>query len=123
MREQRLTDSPRAAYSRELLQAPAEFVGFAMRHQLLPGDLALPEPGHAAHHAAQRGLDAGGNLVVRRAADNAVDERALLVAIGEGEIVFEVSVGGELAAADGRVPAVDCSHAHFCVPTISTGPA
>src|SRR5580658_9581141 len=94
-------DSLLAVCSRELLQADAKFVGFAMGFQVLPGDLAAPEPGHAPHHAAQCGLDTGRNLVVRRAVDNTVDERALLVAIGEGEIVFEVSVGRKLAL-DGR---------------------
>ena len=57
------------------------------------------QAGHAAQHAAESGFDAGGDLVVTVAGGDAVDKRALLVAVGKGQIVTEGAVGRELAGA------------------------
>ena len=73
--------------SGELIEAEAELVSFAVSEQILPGNFALLQAGHAAQHAAQRGLYAVGDLVVRRPGNDAGDKRAFLIAIGEIQIV------------------------------------
>ena len=94
-----LQGAARATQLRELIHAEAEFVGFAVGEQFVPGDFALLQAGHAAQHAAESGLDAGGDLVVAVAGGDAVDEGPLLVAVGEGQVVAECAVGGKLAGA------------------------
>ena len=83
----------------ELIEAEAELVTLAVGEQVLPRDFAPLEAGHAAEHATERGFNAGVDLVVHRTGDDACDEGALLVAIGELEVVEEGAVGGELAGA------------------------
>ena len=85
--------------SGELIEAESELVILAVGQQVLPGDFALLVTGHAAQHATERGLHAGGDLVVRRSRDDAVDESALLVAVGEFQVVEKRAVGRELARA------------------------
>ena len=85
----------------ELVQIYSQLVGFAVSQQLVPGDFAFLIAGHAAQHAAQGGLDAGGYLIVRLAGGDAVDEGALLIPIGELQVVREAAVGGEFDRAGG----------------------
>jgi hypothetical protein len=83
--------------SGKLVEAETQLISFPMRKQVFPGDFTMREAGHAAQHAAESGFDAGGDLVVAVAGGDAVDESALLVAVGEREVVAECAVGGELA--------------------------
>jgi hypothetical protein len=85
--------------SSELIEAEAELVVFAVGEEVLPRDFALLEAGHAAEHAAERGFNACGDLVVNGAGDDAGDEGTLLVSIGELEVVEEGAVSSELARA------------------------
>ena len=82
------------ACSGKLLQVEAELKCLPVRQQIFPGHFALLIPGHAAQHAAQRRLHACGDLVVRRARDNAGDEGPILVPIG----IFQVIEEAPLAA-------------------------
>ena len=66
-----------------------------MGEEVFPCDFPLLEAGHAAKHATDCGFNAGGDLVVHGARDDAGDESALLVAIGELEIVEERAVRGK----------------------------
>jgi len=67
-----------------------------MEKQFFPDDFRLFQSRHAAEHAAQCGFNTSGNLVMCRAIGDAVDESALLVAIGKLQIVEETAVGREL---------------------------
>ena len=68
-----------------------------MGEEIFPGNLAPLVTRHAAEHAAESGFHTSGDLVVRGAGGNAVDEGTLLFPVGEGEIVGEAAVGCELA--------------------------
>ena len=71
--------------------------------QLVPGDFAAAVGGHAAQHAGERGFDAGGDLVVELAAGDAVDEAAVLVAVGELEVVRKAPLAANFAGSVGLV--------------------
>src|SRR5208282_2147025 len=73
-----------------------------MEKQFFPGDLRLFQSRHAAEHATQCGFNTSGNLVMCRAIGDAVDESALLVAIGKLQIVEETAVGRELPRSRSR---------------------
>ena len=92
--------------SGKLLEVHAELVSVAVGEQIGPGDFAMLETGHAAELATERGFNAGGDLVVNRAVDDAVNEAAVLLAVGLGEIVIEVAAGGELALLGGGLEGV-----------------
>jgi len=92
-----------ATGSTELREVHAEGVGVGVGFDLLPGDGVAGFGGLASHDAGSGGLDAGGDLVLEFAADDALDEVAVLHGIGLGEIVGEVSVGGEVSGGSGRV--------------------
>src|SRR5580704_12044133 len=66
-----------------------------MSQEIVPGHLAPSITGHAAEHATQSGFHSRGNLVMRAPRGNAVDEGALFVTVGKGEIVQEAAVGRE----------------------------
>ena len=70
-----------------------------MLQQLIPGHFAFLQACHAAQHATKRCLHARGNLVVAVARSDAFNERPLLVAIGEGQVVAKGPVGGKLSHA------------------------
>jgi len=70
-----------------------------MRQKILPCHFALLEAGHTAEHAAERGFNSSGDLVMHGPGDDAGNERALLISIGELEVVEEGAIGGELAGA------------------------
>ena len=89
--------------SGELLQIHAQLVGLSMSQQLIPGHFAPGVPSHAAEHAAQCGFDPCGDLVVRLAGGDAVDEGALLIPVGKREVVGKAAVGGELGGTGGCV--------------------
>jgi len=80
---------------RELVEAESELVSFAMRQQVVPCDFAPLIAGHAAKHATQRRLHARADLVVCRPGCDALDEAAILVAIGVLQIIKKRAVGGE----------------------------
>jgi len=51
--------------SGEFLQVQSKLVGFTMGEQIFPAHFTVLVAGHAAEHATESGLNAGGNLVVR----------------------------------------------------------
>ena len=77
--------------------------------------------GHAAEHAAQRRLHARGDLVVRWPGCDAVDEAAILVAIGELQIVRETRRWRRISRTPAALEVVSC-HSHACAPVIWIGP-
>ena len=74
-------------FSGELVQVESEPVGFAVEKKFFPGHFTALIPSHAAQHAAQSGVDTLSDLIVSGTRSNAGDERTLLVAVGEGQIV------------------------------------
>jgi hypothetical protein len=88
-----------ASFSGELIQLESELIGFAVGKEIFPCHLALLVASHAAEYATQRGFDAGSNLVERGAGSDALDKRALLVAVGKGQIVREGAIGRERSRA------------------------
>src|ERR1700691_1186633 len=71
--------------SGELLEIHIQLVGLAVGEKLVPGHFALLISGHTAKHAAQSRLHTRGDLVVRLAGGDALDESALLIPVGKGE--------------------------------------
>src|ERR1700733_4535217 len=86
----------------ELLEVHAQFPVVVVFLQLVPGGFAAGVGGCAAQHAGERGFNTGGDLVVELAAGDALNEAAVLFAIGVDEVVGEGAVGRE-ASGLGRV--------------------
>jgi hypothetical protein len=91
----------RIARLAELLHVETKLPGFVVFLELVPGDLAPGVGGFAAEDAGAVGFHAGGDLVVVLAAGDALDETAVLVAIGVNKVVGEGAVGGKFRGLGG----------------------
>ena len=85
----------RNSYLSKLFQAKPQLPVLLLSEHLIPSHFVLLIAGHAAKDATQRGLYTFGDLVMRRAGNDTVDECALLVAIRKLEIIQKRAVGGE----------------------------
>ena len=106
--------------SGELIEIHSQLVGFAVGEEVFPGHFMSLVAGHAAEHAAQRGLDSGGDLVVRLAGGDAFDEGALLVAVGEFRLSLKLPLAANFAGR-GRC-SWNPARPRVAVPMICTGP-
>jgi len=70
-----------------------------MREKIFPTDFAMLVCSHATQHATKSSFNSGGELIVWLCRGDAIDEGALLVAIGEGKIIREAAVGCESSGA------------------------
>jgi hypothetical protein len=64
----------------------------------------LLKSSHPTEHAAQSGFDSCGELVMGRARGDAINKNALLVPVGESEIIGETAIGCEFPGTNAEQP-------------------
>src|ERR1035438_4361900 len=71
----------------ELIEGKSQFIGFAVRQKIFPGNLPALVSGHTAQHAAECRFNSVCDLVVDRPGHNAGNKCPFLVSIREGQVI------------------------------------